>query len=248
MKKIGMVIVCVTMMVVALATTNTAFAADYTENEAVAITAELIQTGHASTTGDRDKAVALKKEVQAYVDAVSATSETPIVGVTLSSSGNITLTLYEISDNYSTEEVVGLSNKAGDTVESISNWVCDKMDYDHAAAENSSTLSQKSSQLTAKGAVTTGKAVCQGYANTFTMLADNAGFQTIKVRGYVNGVYHVLNMVMTDGGLKVVDCVVNDSSNNRALLISLEDYIKMTGFTSIIDVQAAFALKYNTAA
>ena len=84
-----------------------------------------------------------------------------------------------------------------------------------------------------------------GYANLFTLLAEQAGFQSVKVRGYVDGVYHVMNVVLaSDGTYMAADVTFNDSSNNSWSLINFSTYCEKINFVPAIDVETAFALKY----
>lgn len=84
---------------------------------------------------------------------------------------------------------------------------------------------------------------CMGYSNAFCVLAENAGIRSVKVRGHVeNGTYHMMNMVEVDGELFFLDVTVNDSCG-RYTLFTMEEYVKATGFSPVIDDEA-FALKY----
>lgn len=205
----------------------------------------LVQSAGTST----NEKMQVRRIVQSYVDAVSTTSSTPNVKASIVKSGtDAEMTRFRLvadETTYTEEELAALSAAAGKTVQSINNFVCGKLEYDHEAANG--PLTQTSTQATAKGALTTGKAICMGYANAFCVLAEQAGIQSIKVRGDMeDGEYHVVNMVLSGDELLVVDVTGNDSGNSaRFLLITMEKYTEMTGFIPNIDVEVAFNLKYG---
>lgn len=228
-----------------LAISTTAFAADTSVTSGLA--KELLNDGHAEiTVVSVDEAKSIRKEVQAYVDAVSTTSETRKVTATITSQNELRMTLENPqTEDFSEDEIAALCSEAGTTVESIDAFVKNRLSYDHEAAKNSASLSQSSTQLTAKGTLSTGKAVCQGYANLFTVIAERAGIQSVKVRGYAGSEYHVMNVVRNaDGTFMAVDVTSNDSSNRSWSLISFDKYCAKVNFVPTIDVVTAFALKY----
>lgn len=200
---------------------------------------------------DIEEATSFRKTVQAYVDAVSAESETPVVRMTVwkkPGDNRAEISLNETSDDsvFAEEELEKMSGEAGRTSVSINEFVCKSLTYDKESAKDSTGLTLASSQLVAKKAFIAGKAVCQGYANLFTLLADQAGIETVKVRGYAGETFHVMNVVRTDEGLMALDSTINDTNGNPlALLISMERYCKLVNFTPIIDAETAFVLKYG---
>lgn len=183
-------------------------------------------------------------DVQSYVDAVSASSMTPKVKGSVVNSGKsneeIKMVLVYGQDEFTERELRGLTSKAGKTVESISAYLCGELSYDRAAT--SKKLSADSPQVTAKGSLSSGKAVCQGYANAFTILAEQAGIRSVKVRGYNDGVFHVMNVV--EGGF-AVDVTYSDSSGKNYIMIPFAEYCKRSGFEPIVDFELAFELKYG---
>lgn len=227
-----------------MAISSTAFAAEDTSADLVK---ELLLNGKAETTvASVEEASAIRSKVQAYIDAVSVKSETPKVAASmLTQSNTLKLSLVSVTEEFSEEELKNLCVSAGTTVESIDAFIKGKLSYDKEAAANSKSLSLSSNQLTAKGALSTGKAVCQGYANLFTLLAEQAGIQSVKVRGYIDGVYHVMNVVRTaDGTYMAADITSNDASDNSWSLISFNAYCEKIHFVPAIAVETAFALKY----
>lgn len=241
---INKVLCAILALCTVLAISSTAFAAD---NISMTLVKELFLNEKAEiTVASVEEASAVRREVQAYVDAISTKSETPTVEASiLKSSMTLKLSLSSTTEEFTEEELKSLCSSAGTAVESIDAFIKGKLSYDKEAAANSKALTLASSQLTAKGALSTGKAVCQGYANLFTLLAEQAGFQSVKVRGYVDGVYHVMNVVLaSDGTYMAADVTFNDSSNNSWSLINFSTYCEKINFVPAIDVETAFALKY----
>lgn len=136
---------------------------------------ELLDGGHAEiTVASVDEAKSTRNEVQAYIDAVSTTSETRKVTATISQNFQLKMTLEDPkAEDFSEGEIVALCAEADTTVESIDEFIKGNLSYDHEAAKNSASLTQSSTQMTAKGSLSTGKAVCQGYANLFTVIAES---------------------------------------------------------------------------
>lgn len=209
------------------------------------VAAEILSDGDAYVnsygTSKADKQGVLHL-VQSYVDSVTSESQTPTVKGSVIHVGRsdeqIKLVLVRSDEAYTDEEMADLSAKAGNTVESINNFLVSQLSYDDSGNE----ISLSSPSATAKGALSTGKAICMGYANAFSVLAEHAGIRFVKVRGYIDGEYHVLNVI--EGGF-AVDVTCNDDNNNRYLMISLNDYCDMTGFKPEISFDTAFMLKYN---
>lgn len=227
-----------------MAISSTAFA---TEDTSANLVKELLLNGKAETTvASVEEASAIRSKVQAYIDAVSVKSETPTVAASMfKNTKTLKLSLVSTTEEFSEEALKDLCASAGTTVESIDAFIKSKLSYDKEAAANSKSLTLASNQLTAKGALSTGKAVCQGYANLFTLLAEQAGIQSVKVRGYIDGVYHVMNVVRTaDGTYMAVDVTSNDASDNSWSLISFNAYCEKIHFVPAIAVETAFALKY----
>lgn len=247
MKKAITKIICVALVLCTIfALSTTALAAE--ASVASDLAKELLNGGHAEiTVSSVDEAKSIRKEVQAYVDAVSTTSETRKVKATISQNSQLNMTLEDPqTEDFSEDEIVALCAEAGTTVESIDEFIKGKLSYDHEAAKNSASLTQSSTQLTAKGALSTGKAVCQGYANLFAVIAERAGIQSVKVRGYAGSEYHVMNVVRNaDGSFMAVDVTSNDSSSRSWSLISFDNYCAKAKFVPTIDVETAFALKYG---
>lgn len=200
---------------------------------------------------DMEAAINYRSLVQAYVDAVSSESETPVVRMTLwkkTDDNRAEMVLGNTSEasQFPEEELEKICKKAGDTVVEINKYIRKNLTYDSEAAADGKRLKLSSPQVTAKGGLSAGKAVCQGYANLFSLLADQAGIESVKVRGYVGDVFHVMNVVRTDDGNMVVDTTVNDSwGKDWALLVPLEEYCKKVNFHPIIDPEIALTMKYG---
>ncbi len=219
-------------------------------SDPVSIAAELLTDGDAYVLSYGTSLTAKRKvqdTVQAYIDAASSASATPIVRGSIVQNGTanecLKLVLVYSGDEFTSDELKGLSAEAGNTTGSISSYLCGRLSYDSGAAAK--RLSQSSKQATAKGSLQSGKAVCQGYANAFALLADSVGIKSVKVRGYdSNGIFHVVNVV--EGGF-VCDVTYMDSHGGaQYFMVPLQDYCKMVGFRPAVNFETAFELKYGT--
>lgn len=231
-----------------MALTAMASAADFeTDTSALDIAAYLMLSGECTMNyGETDTARAceLKREIQEYVDAISVESETPTVTTTLlkpvDAPSYLRFTLTRKSESNLTDI------DAGSSIVSINQFICERLAYDHDAAANVKSLSLSSSSLTADGALNTGLSVCQGYANLFAILAEAQNIQVIKVRGYINDEYHVVNMIHIDDAFKIVDVTYNDANGRLDVpALTIEEYQAQTGFVFELDYQAAFSAKYG---
>lgn len=184
-------------------------------------------------------------DVQAYIDAVSVTSATPTVKAVVfdgdTENEQMRLSIVYPDDGFNEDELEALSDQAGFTASSINDFLCKSLSYYEGDFQH---LSLDSPQATAKGSVKNGEAVCMGYANAFTVLAERAGIKSVKVRGYVNGTLHIVNVVSGD---LVVDVTWNDKTDNRFLMMPISEYREITGFTPEINYDTAFRLKYGVA-
>lgn len=125
----------------------------------------------------------------------------------------------------------------------INQWVIDNTEYDYDSlaelvgdeyfGSTDSPLGRidPDSEYTAWspiGVFRDGTAVCMGYAQAFTLIAREAGLESIIVTGDVtSGGAHAWNRVSIDGTWKSLDPTWNDSKNeqNRYLLINESDYV-----------------------
>lgn len=219
-------------------------------SDPASIAAELLSDGDAHVQSYGTSMAEKRKvqdSVQAYIDAASSTSATPIVKASIIQNGTpgecLKLKLVSIDNEFTSAELKDLSAKAGNTASSISNYLCGRLSYDSSAATKH--LSQSSKQATAKGSLQSGKAVCQGYANAFALLADNVGIKSVKVRGYDSkGIFHVVNVV--ENGF-VCDITYTDSNGGaKYFMVPLQVYCEQTGFRPAVDFETAFELKYGT--
>lgn len=211
------------------------------------IAAEVLSDGNAfvfaygTSKAEKNQVV---NDVQSYVDAVSVSSMTPKVKGSVVNSGKsneeIKLVLVYGEDEFTADELSSLVSKAGKRPHSIANYLCKALSYDSAAAGK--RLDANSPQVTAKGSLSGGKAVCQGYANSFTILAEQAGIRSVKVRGYNDGVFHVMNVV--EGGF-AVDVTYSDSSGENYIMVPFAEYCERSGFEPVVDFDTAFEMKYG---
>ena len=76
--------------------------------------------------------------------------------------------------------------------------------------------------FTAYGALLNGKCVCAGYAAAFTLLAQEAGLESIVVTGYLDGsLAHAWNKVKIDDEWQIVDVTNNDNEYFFNALLNL---------------------------
>ena len=85
------------------------------------------------TVASVEEASAVRREVQAYVDAISTKSETPTVEASiLKSSMTLKLSLSSTTEEFTEEELKSLCSSAGTTVESIDAFIKGKLNEGHA--------------------------------------------------------------------------------------------------------------------
>lgn len=250
MKKIVFRLILVVVSIMICATL--AFAMDKSEpiftmsSDMMDVAVELLSDGDAYINAygsSKDEKQGALRLVQSYIDSVSSSSQTPIIKGSVIRSGQsdeqIKMILVRSDEAYTDSEMAELLSKAGNTVESINNFLVSQLSYDDSGDE----ISMSSASATAKGALSTGKAVCMGYANAFSVLAEQAGIRFVKVRGYIDGAYHVINVV--EGGF-AVDVTANDNNNNRFLMVPLADYCDAVGFRPEVSFDTVFGMKYNS--
>src|SRR5262249_31921530 len=103
----------------------------------------------------------------------------------------------------------------------IYRWITDRVAYD---AEG--FLSGKRGDNSAEGALQTRKVVCEGYANLFDRLSQEAGVEVVKIRGIAKGVSfkesgylarsgHAWNAVRLDGTWHLIDSTWGAGRMNR---------------------------------
>ena len=148
-----------------------------------------------------------------------------------------------LSQDKAAEIAASVEGKSdSEKVVAINQWVIDNTEYDYdslAAYEGSSLISGYSSPMgriaydseftawSPIGVFRDGTAVCMGYAQAFTMIAREAGLDSIIVSGEViDAGPHAWNRVNIDGTWKSLDPTWNDSGSNpnQYLIINESDY------------------------
>lgn len=86
-------------------------------------------------------------------------------------------------------------------VKAIHDWVVERVDYDHSLQK-----------YTAYEALTTGKAVCQGYALLMYNMLTKAGIDNVIAAGTVNTGEHAWNIVKLDGQWYHIDATWDDAA------------------------------------
>ena len=69
----------------------------------------------------------------------------------------------------------------------------------------------------AAGALLDGRAVCDGYAAAFSLLANAAGIPCLTVTGEKDGIPHAWNLVKPDGTWYHADCTADDADAGAPL-------------------------------
>ena len=190
----------------------------------------------------------LLSQVQCVVDAISTTGTTPTVkgGVSNNNKPTEVTKLYLVTpeNDFTPTEMLSVLAEAGNTIESINSFLCDRLSYAHNVV--SDTLSLSDDVANAKGCLTNGEAICMGYANAFSMLAEEAGIKNVKIRGMVGDMYHVMNVVEVEDQLLVVDCTFNDSTYSiKYLLITIDEYCRQVNFVPAVSPDSMMKLKYG---
>lgn len=110
----------------------------------------------------------------------------------------------------------------------INQYLCDTIVYDEDALANAEennfmTVDEAfNDSFTAYGALIDGKCVCAGYAAAFTLLAQEAGLESIVVTGYLDGsLAHAWNKVKIDDEWQIVDVTNNDNEYFFNALLNL---------------------------
>lgn len=110
----------------------------------------------------------------------------------------------------------------------INQYLCDNVVYDEDALANAEennfmTVDEEfNDSFTAYGALINGKCVCAGYAAAFTLLAQEAGLESIVVTGYLDGTLaHAWNKVKIDDEWQIVDVTNNDNEYFFNALLNL---------------------------
>ncbi|MEL7647477.1 MAG: S-layer homology domain-containing protein [Sedimentibacter sp.] len=105
----------------------------------------------------------------------------------------------------------------------INNYLCDNVEYDNDAAQQllkyGYVEEEHRDSFNAYGALIKGIAVCEGYAEAFKLLCDQAQITSIVVTGKLDDIGHAWNRVYISGKWYDVDVTNNDKTQmpNSAL-------------------------------
>jgi hypothetical protein len=122
----------------------------------------------------------------------------------------------------------GMSDR--DKAIAINNWITAQTEYDRPAFDaleaDDQSIEPYAYAWRADGVLDLGLAVCEGYAQAYTLLMNQAGVPTVTVTGTVlSGGRHAWNKVQVDGRWLAVDTTWNDSAEpNQFLLIGDADF------------------------
>jgi len=93
----------------------------------------------------------------------------------------------------------------------LHDWVCERITYyDEADNRDVGDVNNPTRFLTAVGGVLDGRANCQGYTDTFYMLATMAGFRVHRLSAYTETDTHMFNIIFINGGWYVLDTTFDD--------------------------------------
>ena len=97
----------------------------------------------------------------------------------------------------------------------INDYLCANIEYDTKAADELIEKGNVSNvnSFNAYGALIDGLAVCEGYAQAFKLLCNEAGITSIVVTGHLDEIGHAWNRVMIDDKWYDVDVTNNDKEN-----------------------------------
>jgi len=176
-----------------------------------------------TNTGNEPEVIENNSEAQAQETPADPTPEPvvepePVAEVTVASSRTPVAVSPAASEseqamiNSIVAQVVTPNMSDREIAVAMNNYLCAILTYDNSY-----------SSYTTVSALTSGRAICQGYANAYWRLMNAAGIPTDYVRGYANGGRHGWNRCLIDGVYYYVDVTWNDSlGNNNYLLISYD--------------------------
>lgn len=129
-------------------------------------------------------------------------------GHTADATANAYLRLYSLSSRLMIPE---MSDR--DKVKAVHDWLCLNVAYDFDSFLNG-TVPEDSFHIA--GPLTHGRAVCQGYAETFKGFMDMAGIECAVITGTADGGGHAWNRVKVDGEYYYIDVTWDDPVPDRA--------------------------------
>ena len=92
------------------------------------------------------------------------------------------------------------------TIDYLHDWVCDQTTY-IKNSENCYNIS---------GVLIDGEATCQGYAKTFNLLCELAGYDAVEISGYSNDSSHMWSYVEVDNDWYAFDVTWNDTGVGKS--------------------------------
>ena len=114
----------------------------------------------------------------------------------------------------------------------IHDYICDRSDYDYAAASSFGTESCRYAH-SAGGFFLEDNAsiVCDGYSSAFKVLCDRFSIQCVLIAGTGRSDVHMWNAVYLDGGWYAVDVTWDDTSYSDAYFLVGSDTPTLSGET-----------------
>jgi hypothetical protein len=129
-------------------------------------------------------------------------------------------------------EVIGSQINSGmsdaQKVTALNNWLIDNAEYDYTAYENHMSTGGTEGfeeSYNAIGVLLRGTGVCSSYSAAYSLLANEAGVETVEVTGVISDgmALHAWNKSNVDGTWKAVDVTWNDSDADRNSYLMIND-------------------------
>jgi transglutaminase-like putative cysteine protease len=134
----------------------------------------------------------------------------------------------------------GMSDR--DKALALNDWIVANAEYDYTSFETvqaDKSLSNDPRYAHAwrpDGVLLNGTAVCGGYAETFQVLSEAAGLETVYVTGNVDTGRHAWNKTYWDGQWWVIDTTWNDSTPQNQLF-AISDEVALTEWKHVLETE-----------
>ncbi len=156
-------------------------------------------------------------------------------------------------------EVAAIKPKVEAAVKSVTaealkkDTLFERVKYIHDYVVNRTTYTDKGSDYIreAEGVLIYGKALCEGYSNTFSYLCQSIGIKTASAVGTGNGGKHMWNIIQLDGNWYHMDVTFDDPTGDTPICsyehfcVTEKQILKNHTIDRTLAVPAATATKYN---
>lgn len=138
-------------------------------------------------------------------------------GYSTSSLVNAYVRLYQVSS-----QIMNDTMTDREKVKAVHDWMCLNTAYDYENYLND-TIPDESYYI--QGVMNNGRAVCNGYAETFNAFMDVQGIECTEITGTADGGYHGWNKVKVDGEYYYIDVTWDDPVPDRAGRVRYDYYL-----------------------